>query len=88
MTPQKNNSMLRQIFIGAIVLIILGWIGWVSGSIQIGTKERALACQERLMAEQQRLYMAENIMEIKKGIRNLTDYFMVPKPSSKKSDGS
>ena len=83
MAPEKNNILLKPIFIGVLILIIIGWIGWVSGSIRIGDKERAMMRTDLAIAAKEREILKDSITRIELGIKNLTDYFMLPKPGIK-----
>lgn len=57
----------------ALITAILGWVAWASISIIVGYVERASAATERA-------YICKSIDEINHGIKNLNDYFMLPKP--------
>jgi len=83
MNSEKNNILLKPIFIGVLILIIIGWIGWVSGSIHIGDKERAMMRTDIAIAAKEREILKDSITRIELGIKNLTDYFMLPKPGIK-----
>jgi len=86
MAPEKNNILLKPIFIGVLILIIIGWIGWVSGSIHIGDKERAIMRTDIAVAAKEREITKDSIARIELGIKNLNDYFMLPKPSAEKNE--
>uniref|UniRef100_A0A6M3IYD6 Uncharacterized protein n=1 Tax=viral metagenome TaxID=1070528 RepID=A0A6M3IYD6_9ZZZZ len=73
----RNNSMTRSILVGILILVTVGWIGWVSASTITASKERIVANQERILASKEREILRENIGEIKDGVKRLTDYFMI-----------
>ena len=83
MNSEKNNILLKPIFIGVLILIIIGWIGWVSGSIRIGDKERSMMRIDIAVAAKELETTKASIVRIELGIKNLTDYFMLPKPIAK-----
>ena len=83
MKSEKNNVLLKPIFIGVLILFIIGWIGWVSGSIRIGDRERSSIRTDIAVAAKEQEAIKSSITRIELGIKNLTDYFMLPKPSVK-----
>lgn len=61
------NKQMKQIIISILIIVIAGWIAWVSNGIVRAESREQIVCS-----------IKEDIQEIKQGINRLRDYFGVP----------
>ena len=66
--PKIENGSIQRIAVAVLIVVIAGWIAWVCDGIIVGKTERASAATERV-------YISQNIKEIKDGIRDLKQHF-------------